>query len=103
MNANGQIDDPALDRMSMFILDVLRHDLVEQIPSILNLLNDDGCVGWHDCWPQNFTIDPIVPSLEKLVRAGFVGALREQEAGSDLPPVNLQDFRCRARSGLTLF
>ena len=92
MNRNGQITGPAQDQMSMFILDVLRHDVVEQIPSILNLLNDDGGVGWRDRWPQDFTADEIVPTLEKLVRAGLVGALREQQSGNDLSPVNVQEL-----------
>jgi hypothetical protein len=92
MNPNGQITGTAQDQMSMFILDVLRHDVVEQVPSILNLLNNDGGVGWRDCWPHDFTLDEIVPALEKLVQAGFVVALREQEAGSDLSPVNVQEL-----------
>ncbi len=103
MNRSGQITSPAQDQLKMFILDVLRHDVVEQIPSILNLLNDDGGVGWRDCWPSDFVADEIVPALERLVREGLVRVLREQESGNDLLPVNLQQLDVKRDQGSLWF
>lgn len=78
---------PVHDQIRMFILDVLRHDVIEQVPSILKLLNNDGGIGWREFWPHDFTVDEVVPALEGLVRAGYVRALREQGSGDQLVPV----------------
>ena len=74
--------------LPMFILDVLRHDVIEQLPSIIRMLNDDGCIGWRDCWPRDFTAKEVVPVLEQLVRGGAVDVLREDESGNDVVRVS---------------
>lgn len=65
----------------MFILDVLRYD-IEQLPSILKLLNDTGCIGWRHQWPRDFTANDITPALRSLVEQGLVELL-EYSAKAD--------------------
>ncbi|MCS7272492.1 MAG: hypothetical protein NZ703_15520, partial [Gemmataceae bacterium] len=76
--------------LPMFVLDVLRHDAIEQLSSIVKMLNNVGCIGWRDCWPHDFTVEEIVPVLEQLVRDGLVDVLRESEAGNEVVPVSIE-------------
>ncbi len=73
--------------LPMFILDVLRHDVIEQVANIVKMLNDDGCIGWRDCWPHDFSPEDVVPALRELVREGFIEPLREDESGNQVIPV----------------
>ncbi|HQU43730.1 MAG: hypothetical protein B7Z73_01250 [Planctomycetia bacterium 21-64-5] len=69
----------------MFVLDVLRHDAVEQVSSIVRLLNDtSGCVGWREFWPRDFTTTEVVSALVALEHDGHVRALRESSTEDDL-------------------
>lgn len=86
----------ALDQLSMFILDVLRHDDVEQLSSILKLLNNDGCVGWRQFWPRDFTSEEVIPSLEGLVRSGYATVLRVGESTDELIPVPFEKLNVRS-------
>lgn len=91
LNYKRAIDNP----LGMFILDVLRHDIIEQVPSIVKMLNNDGCIGWRDCWPQDFTEQEVVPVLESLVREGYVQVLREVESGNDVAPIPIAEANIR--------
>lgn len=58
--------------VKMFVLDVLQHD-IEQITSIVNLLNDDsGSIGWRDCWPRDFTKNDVISVIDELIQDGLV-------------------------------
>ena len=74
-------------QLDMFILDVLRHDVIEQVSSIVRLLNDRTCIGWREFWPHDFSVSEVVPSLLDLVRADLVRALREEEGKEQLVPI----------------
>jgi hypothetical protein len=77
--------DPA--QIRMFILDVLRHDDIENLVSILKLLNNRGCIGWRAFWPEEFSPGEVVPQLQHLVHEGLVRALRETGQGDELEPI----------------
>lgn len=64
--------------LPMFVLDVLRHDVIENVPSIVEMLNNDGCVGWRDQWDRDFTGEDVRSVLGPLVREGLLLALREK-------------------------
>ncbi len=69
--------DNNLDNLAMFILDVLRHDDIESIPSILSLLNDNsGTIGWRDHWPHDFLESEVTSKLIELLDGRFVKAAR---------------------------
>jgi hypothetical protein len=80
------------DRIQMFILDVLRHDVIEQVTSILKLLNSDGGIGWRDLWPHDFTPSEVIPALVELVSAGYIRALREHETSDQLVEIRLSEL-----------
>jgi hypothetical protein len=63
-----------MDQLDMFIIDVLRHD-IEDIESILKMLNDTGCIGWRQFWPHDFQREEILQGLSRLVKAGMVSPL----------------------------
>jgi hypothetical protein len=67
-----------------FVMDVLRHDDIESVSSIVRLLNDRGCIGWRDHWPRDFTGTEVALALRELISSGFVEALREAEETDDL-------------------
>lgn len=73
----------------MFILDVLRHDDIEQLSSILKLMNNDACIGWREFWPHDFTPQEVIPALEDLVRAGYVTAWCEEESVDELSQITV--------------
>ena len=55
----------------MFILDVLRYD-IEQISSVVSLLNNDGCVGWRSVCGRTFGRQEVVAVMPDLVCDGLV-------------------------------
>lgn len=91
--------DKAISDVGMFIIDVLRHDDIENINSIINLLNDDGCIGWRCFRSEDFTKTEILEQLAELIQRGLVTALHEnrQEAG-DYSLVTIQDITDTADS-----
>lgn len=50
--------------LRMFLLDVLRHDEIEQASSMVTILNDVDCMGWREFWPHDFTVNEIWPQLK---------------------------------------
>lgn len=77
-------------QLTMFVLDVLRHDAVEQVSSILKLLNDPGPIGWRDFWPHDFSTQEVVPALQDLMRNGHVQAFREDGGAGELQPLAVE-------------
>jgi len=69
----------------MFVLDVLKYD-IEQIGSILNLLNDDTCIGWRPFWGRPFTTAETTKWLAELADQGLVEVCHER--GGYLVPVD---------------
>ena len=53
--------------LRMFILDVLQHDVVEPLQSVLRLLNNRGYIGWRHLWPHDFKATEVVESLRELI------------------------------------
>ena len=70
----------------MFIVDVLRYD-IEQISSVLNLLNSEGCIGWREFWPRDFRFDEVATELIALVESGLVERLEVAEDKYELVPL----------------
>ncbi len=92
--------------LPMFVLDVLRHDVIEQLPSIIKMLNNDGCIGWRFCWTHDFTTEEVIPVLRGLIAGGFVELVCEEEFGNQVIPVaienvNLDEASDRLWFGLT--
>ena len=90
----------AQEDLKMFVVDVLRHDAVEQISSILRLLNNTGCIGWRDQWPHDFTAQEVESALAHLIQEGLVCPFRERtendpnEANEDgFVAIPVVDFR----------
>lgn len=74
-------------QLRMFILDALRHDDIENLDSILKLLNNPGCIGWRVFWPGDFVVGEVVPQLRALATEGKVQSLRETGRGDELEPI----------------
>lgn len=68
----------------MFVLDVLKYD-IEQIGSILNLLNDDTCIGWRPFRDRPFDAAEVTKWLVELADQGLVEVCHER--GGYLVPV----------------
>jgi hypothetical protein len=73
MTRNGAIDSD----LTMFVLDVLRHD-IENLESVLRLLNSATSIGWRAFWPHDFTVDEVVPVLNRLLDEGLIRQLAEE-------------------------
>lgn len=71
--------------LEMFVVDVLRYD-IEQISSIVNLLNNTGCIGWRDQWPADFQSDEIVSVIPSLVGKGYVDVYVYSKSQNALVP-----------------
>jgi hypothetical protein len=72
--------------LAMFILDVLRYD-IEAVPSIVNLLNNRGSIGWRNFWAYDFTEKEVTSALETLLQRGLVKPLRYDETLKELVAV----------------
>ena len=79
-------EDP--ERLRMFVLDVLQHDVAEQIDSILRLLNNTGCIGWREFWSHDFTSEEVLKAIQELLRDGLVELLREDTLRGELVSVS---------------
>jgi len=63
--------------LPMFVMDVLRHDVCENIPSIVKMLNDDsGSIGWKDLQPSGFTETEVRRALQYCISNKFVVRLQ---------------------------
>lgn len=70
--------------LGMFILDVLRHDEIESLQSIVSLLNDEGVIGWRRFWPHDFSYNEVLDEIMLLIRSKYVVAFREESGGTTL-------------------
>jgi hypothetical protein len=84
---NNNVTPSPERQLDMFVLDVLRHDAIEQVSSIVRLLNDTTCIGWRQFWPHDFSVREVIPALLELEGGGFVRALREAEEEDQLVPL----------------
>ena len=66
------MDNSTIERLSMFVLDVL-HDC-EPVSSILDLLNNDE-VGWREYWAHDFTEPEVLHALAELFNRELVEIL----------------------------
>jgi hypothetical protein len=80
------MDDTRNKLLRMFILDVLRHDVAEQVPAIVRLLNNRGCIGWRGQWPREFEADEVRSMLTELVKEGLVLVFSVDEVTECLVP-----------------
>ncbi|MHC4123314.1 MAG: hypothetical protein ACYSSI_07055 [Planctomycetota bacterium] len=79
--------------LQMFVLDVLKYD-IEQIDSICNLLNDTGCIGWRDHWPNDFSRGEVVEALFNLCKQGLVEILINNDALDELVYLDVSINNC---------
>lgn len=62
----------------MFILDILRHDAMENVPALVSMLNDDsGTTGWRDHWPRDFSNVDVANALIGLLHHGLVSVTED--------------------------
>jgi hypothetical protein len=82
----------------MFVLDVLQHDVAEQVPSILRLLNNSDCIGWREFWPHDFTEDEVFVALKTLIDDGLVTIYNESPTNAELleSKVSAVDLSCES-------
>jgi hypothetical protein len=55
----------------MYVLDTLAND-VEDMESILRMLNSDTNLGWRREWGRDFTKEDVVAALSRLIHQDFV-------------------------------
>lgn len=67
----------------IYVLDALAND-IEDLDSILRMLNSDTALGWAKEWGRAFTRSEIVEALSRLVKKGFVGVLVLADDGKSL-------------------
>jgi hypothetical protein len=60
------------------VADVLKYD-VEQIGSVMSLINSDGCIGWRQLSGRPFDTLEVTRWLNELVHLGWVEACEERE------------------------
>lgn len=84
----------SFDDLLMFVIDVLRYDM-ENIEYLVQLLNNEGSIGWRFAWPREYTQADVVGAIERLLDIGMVqcyierpDALRAVE-----PPVDMSGDR----------
>ena len=81
-----------IPQLGYFVLDVLRW--VEQMPSILNVLNNTGAVGWREFWDRDFTRDEVREVLEFLAERGLVTPYTDSGGVPTLVPVDIMQAKC---------
>lgn len=59
--------------LDYFVLDTLAND-IEDLDSILRLLNSPTELGWRDQHPEPFEREEILPSLVRSIRRGLIEA-----------------------------
>lgn len=74
MGTNANAEKAGRPLIEMFVLDVLRHD-IEDVTSIVKMLNNTGSIGWRKFWPHDFTMKEVVVAVNALARDGLVRQL----------------------------
>lgn len=67
----------------MYVLDTLAND-VEDMDSILRMLNSDTDLGWRKEWGRDFKRDDVVAALSRLIRHDFVNVLIPDEQSKSI-------------------
>jgi hypothetical protein len=70
----------SVDDLMMFVIDVLRYDM-ETVDFVVQLLNNEGCIGWRFAWARDFTESDVMEALKRLVDIGMVQCYVEPPAG----------------------
>jgi hypothetical protein len=70
-----------LTTLEMFVLDVLRHDEMEALSSVVQLLNDQSCFGWRQHWSHDFTSAEVQIALSDLAGQKKVEILQDDGEG----------------------
>lgn len=83
--------------LGMFVLDVLRYD-IEQLDSIVKLLNDDSCVGWRMFWPRDFTAADVMDALPGLIAEKRVDVFELSNDGGELVPVDMSRLNLKGKA-----
>jgi hypothetical protein len=69
--------------LDYYVLDVLAND-IEDLESVLRLLNSPSELGWRDQHPTPFSREEVVPSLIRSIKRGLVEACVYSEATRQL-------------------
>lgn len=70
----------------LYVLDTLANDL-EDLESILRMLNSDTMLGWKWRWGRSFTRQEVVQALVQLIRADYVRVAAIAPDGTSLEPL----------------
>jgi len=98
---NSHEENPCSDdQLMMFIVDVMRHDEVENVDGILQLINNSTNIGWRSSWPHDFTEWEVIKGLQMLLDRKMIRPLiydKESKQivdwkGSDLPRLELSEM-----------
>ena len=75
----------------LYVLDAIADD-VEDLATILRVLNSDTAIGWHHTWGRHFERGEVVEALSRLVWAGLARVAVLSADGKELvelPPKEL--------------
>ena len=89
--------------LPMFVLDVLRHDDVENLDSMLTMLNDSSCIGWREFWPRSFTQEDVIPCIIQHIEDGNIDPCKEDPNGNAIVPADMKNLERRIRHGVLWF
>jgi hypothetical protein len=78
--------------LSMFVLDVLRHDDLENIASIINMLNDKEDIGWRKYWPHDFLQEEVLPAIAQEIQQGNIEPCKRQSIDGPVVAVTKEAF-----------
>lgn len=67
----------------LYVLDTLAND-VEELDSILRMLNSNTVLGWSDEWGRPFSRPEVVAALSRLIKRDLVEVLTLTEDGKSL-------------------
>ena len=70
----------------LFVLDSLAND-IEDLESILRMLNSETVLGWKQEWGTTFARDVVVEALSRLIRKELVEVLIAASDGKSLMPL----------------
>jgi hypothetical protein len=71
------------DSADMFVLDALVND-IEDVESVLRMLNSDTALGWSDEWGRPFQRGEVVATLTRLIAKNYVDVLVLASDGKSL-------------------
>ena len=94
--SNGSSAHESREHLMMFVIDVLKYDF-ETIAFTLDLLNDEGSVGWRFAWNGEFRAEEVIDALEELLSRRLVECYKDAPGYAELvrlePPIDLRGDR----------